>query len=155
MKHTHPTAAGAALALTAAAFVAALAFANPAMAAPGTNEMASTHAAQMARNDRIETRIADLHTKLHITAAQDSLWQNVATVMRDNASTMSTIRQDRIDHAKGMTAVEDMASYKAMADAHADGVRKLNPPFKALYDSMSDVQKRNADSVFRTNPHHI
>lgn len=58
-------------------------------------------------------------------------------------------------HSKNMTAVEDMLSYKAMADAHAEGVRKLNPPFKALYDSMSDVQKRNADSVFRTNPHHI
>ncbi|PLP98019.1 hypothetical protein CYJ10_24620 [Cupriavidus pauculus] len=106
-------------------------------------------------NDRIETRIADLRTKLHITAAQNALWQDVATVMRENASIMNTLKQDRLDQSGHMMAAEDMRSYKAMADAHAEGVRKLGPAFQALYASMSDVQKRNADSVFRTNPHHI
>ena len=155
MKCIHPTRANAALSLTAAAFVVALAFANPATAAPVSSTTTSSHAVRVASNDRIETRIADLHTKLHITVAQNALWQDVATVMRENASTMNTLKQDRLDQSRHMTAVEDMRSYKTMADAHAEGVRKLNPAFQALYDSMSDVQKRNADSVFRTNPHHI
>jgi hypothetical protein len=46
-----------------------------------------------------------------------------------------------------------MRSYKAMADAHADGVRKLDPAFQALYDSISDDKKRNADSdAYGTGP---
>lgn len=74
--------------------------------------------------------------------------------MRDNAGTMDSLRQARTSQANSMTAVDDLKSYSQIADAHADGIRKLTPAFQALYDSMSDVQKKNADLIFQTDHHH-
>jgi hypothetical protein len=48
-----------------------------------------------------------------------------------------------------MTAVDDLKSYGEIADAHADGIKKLTPVFAALYASMSDAQKKEADAIFR------
>jgi hypothetical protein len=47
-----------------------------------------------------------------------------------------------------MTAIEDVKSYAAIAEAHADGLKKFAPVFEALYASMSDAQKKNADTLF-------
>lgn len=52
-----------------------------------------------------------------------------------------------------MNAVEDFKSYGEIAQAHADGIQKFIPVFEALYNSMSDAQKKNADAVF-ANRHH-
>ncbi len=69
--------------------------------------------------------------------------------MRDNAKTMEALTKARTENAKAMTAIEDLKSYGAIAEAHADGIRKFTPVFEALYNSMSDEQKKNADTVFR------
>jgi len=45
--------------------------------------------------------------------------------------------------------VDDLQSYAAIADAHADGLKKLIPAFQALYTAMSDDQKKTADMLFR------
>ena len=55
----------------------------------------------------------------------------------------------RADKAKTMTAVDDLKSYAEIADAHADGLKKFVPAFEALYASMSDAQKANANTLFR------
>lgn len=104
---------------------------------------------KLAHVERTEQRIADMHAKLKITAAQEELWSKVAVVMTDNAKVLDTLTQARIDHAKGMTAVDDLTSYGEIADAHAEGIRKLIPVFSTLYASMSDPQKAEADTVFR------
>ena len=98
---------------------------------------------------RAETRISDLHLRLHITAAQEPLWQPVAQVMRDNAVTMEALEKSRADGKNTMNAIDDLRSYGQLIDAHADGVKKLEPPFEALYKSMSATQKHNADLIFR------
>ncbi|WP_175054647.1 Spy/CpxP family protein refolding chaperone [Paraburkholderia sediminicola] len=108
----------------------------------------------VATQDRVDTRISGLHTRLQITAAQEELWQKVARVMRDNAGTMDSLRQARASNVNSMSAVDDLKSYGQIADAHADGIRKLTPAFQALYDSMSDVQKKNADLIFQTDHRH-
>ena len=102
-----------------------------------------------AHQDRAEMRVKDLHGKLKITAAQEDQWAKVAQVMRDNAKAMDSLTQSRIDHAKDMTAVDDLKSYGEVADAHADGIKKLTSVFAPLYDSMSDAQKKEADTLFR------
>lgn len=48
-----------------------------------------------------------------------------------------------------MTAVDDLKLYSALADAHAEGLKQFIPVFEALYASMSDVQKQQADALFR------
>jgi protein CpxP len=102
-----------------------------------------------AHEDRTELRIKDMHAKLKVTAAQEEQWAKVAQAMLDDAKIMDTLTQARVDHAKDMTAVDDLKSYGELADAHANGIKKLTPLFAALYASMSDAQKKEADTLFR------
>ena len=99
--------------------------------------------------DRAEMRIKDMRNKLRITTSQEEQWGKVAQVMMENAKTMDTLTQARMDRSKTMTAVDDLNSYGDIAQAHADGIKKLAPVFADLYASMSDPQKREADTLFR------
>ena len=123
--------------------------ATPATAA---TKQALAHTPKGKAVDADEARIRDLHAKLKITPAQENLWSNVTAVMRDNAKTMEPLRKARYDKAPTMTAVEDFTSYGEITDVHADGIKKFVPVFSALYDSMSDDQKKNADVMFRGGP---
>ncbi|HEY8098113.1 MAG TPA: Spy/CpxP family protein refolding chaperone [Methylobacter sp.] len=125
--------------ITAAALIATLIFA-PGMALATDKD---------AHEDRVELRIKDMHAKLKITPAQEDQWGKVAQAMLDDAKTMDTLTQTRIDHAKDMTAVDDLKSYGEIADAHAAGIKKLTPLFVDLYAGMSDAQKKEADTLFR------
>jgi hypothetical protein len=99
--------------------------------------------------ERVEARIRNMHAALHITQKQEEQWAKVAQVMRENAKAMDALTQARFDHASTMTAVEDLKSYAEITDAHADGIKKFTPVFATLYDSMSDAQKKDADTMFR------
>ena len=115
---------------------------------------AAVHATdKVAHEDRAELRIKDMHTKFKITAAQEEQWAKVVQVMRDDAKTMDALTQARVDHAKDMTAVDDLKSYGEITDAHAEGIKHLTPVFADLYASMSDVQKKEADNFFRHGDH--
>jgi protein CpxP len=100
------------------------------------------------RVDHVEARITSLHAQLKITAAQEPQWNVFTQVMRDNAKTMDDLIRSRVQNAKTMTAVDDLRAYQGIADAHAEGLKKLIPAFEVLYASMSDEQKKNADAVF-------
>ncbi len=106
-------------------------------------------AAKAAAEERVEARITHMHAKLGITSSQEEQWAKVADVMRDNARAMDTLVEARHEHAKTMTAVDDLISYGEITDAHADGIKKLTPVFAALYDDMSKAQKAEADILFR------
>ena len=129
--------------ITSAALVATLVF------APGMTLAAEKDA----HEDRTELRIKDMHAKLKITSTQEEQWGKVAQAMLDDAKTMDTLTQNRIDHAKDMTAVDDLKSYGEIADAHANGIKKLIPVFVDLYADMSDAQKKEADTLFREGDH--
>jgi periplasmic protein CpxP/Spy len=103
---------------------------------------------------KVEQRITDLHAKLHITPAQQPQWDQFIQVMRDNARTMDETFQHRVQTITAMTATENMQSYAQLAATNAQDVQKLVPAFQALYDTMSDTQKRTADQVFRDDAHH-
>ena len=120
-----------------------------ATAAPAATKPARAHTSKAATVDASEARITDLHAKLRITPAQEDLWSSVTQVMRANAQAMEPLRKARSEKAPTMTAVEDFTSYAEIADVHADGIKKFVPVFAALYDSMSDAQKKNADTMFR------
>jgi hypothetical protein len=98
--------------------------------------------------DPIDARIAQLHSKLKITKAQEDPWNKVADVMRENSKAMELLRKERTEKAKTMTAVGDLKSYAEITEAHASSIKKFIPVFEALYDSMSDDQKNNADHIF-------
>jgi LTXXQ motif family protein len=100
--------------------------------------------------DRDELRIKELHDRLKIAPDQETLWNNVAQIMRGNDEKIDGLAKERHDKAPTMTAVEDLRSYGAITEAHATGIRTFVPAFEKLYESMSAEQKANADNVFRT-----
>ena len=101
--------------------------------------------------DSTNARIQAMHDKLKITPAEEALWNKMAQVMREDAKTMDALIQARIDHSKTMNAVEDLESYSKITEARAEGAKKLIPVFSALYASMSQTQKQQADTMFRNS----
>ena len=113
---------------------------------------AATNPAEQ-RADNVEQQIANLHAQLKVTPDQESRWNGVAQVMRDNAANMEKlVAEKRQKGPQNMTAIDDLMSYQEIAQAHVDGLKRLTSSFKSLYDSMPDAQKKNADKVF-TNLH--
>jgi periplasmic protein CpxP/Spy len=123
-----------------------LANASPSYAASPEPGLATAGTAS--KTDRVEARIKELYTKLKITPEQEEQWSKVTQVMRDNAKTMEALIKARSENEGTMTAVEDLKSYGAIAEAHADGIKTFTPVFEPLYASMSDAQKKNADKLF-------
>jgi len=117
--------------------------------APAATKQVPAHTSKAKAVDASDARIADLHAKLRITSAQEALWSSVTEVMHANAKALEPLRKARSEKASTMTAVEDFTTYAEIADVHADGVKRFVPVFTALYDSMSDAQKKNADHIFR------
>jgi hypothetical protein len=68
--------------------------------------------------------------------------------MRENAQAIDVVLRERAANLHAMNAVDDLRSYQHLADAHAEGLKKLVPAFESLYHNMSEDQKKNADAVF-------
>ncbi|WP_144150455.1 Spy/CpxP family protein refolding chaperone [Paraburkholderia sp. BCC1885] len=118
-------------------------------AAPASAPAASAQAGKHERN--VEDRIAYLHSQLKITPAQETQWNAFADVMRSNGDTMGTLFKQRHD-AGPQSAIDDMKQYATIAQAHADGMKKLVDAFEPLYSSLSPEQKKLADQTFRQGP---
>jgi LTXXQ motif family protein len=110
---------------------------------------ASPAAAEPAGNPRVEARIKALHKSLHITDAEKPQWDALTQVMRDNAQAMADLQKQRAADAASMNAVDAVKSYGEVIQAHNDGMKKFIPAFEAFYSSLSDKQKKTADSMFR------
>jgi len=109
---------------------------------------ATSGAGSKSHSARVDARITELRNKLNITPDQEQRWNELTQVMRDNAHQLDELTQTRAQNAGGRTAIEDLQSYSRIADAHAEGLKKFIPAFQALYDSMSDTQKKQADALF-------
>jgi Spy/CpxP family protein refolding chaperone len=141
-----------------AALLGAVLFASPLFAASSHKKMAPAPAEEAmaapapdsSANSSVETRIKELHRKLKITDAQQKQWDAVTEVMRENAQKMVELEKRRAADANSMTAVDVVKSYSEVIDAHEDGMKKFIPAFEDLYNSMSDSQKKIADSMFRS-----
>jgi hypothetical protein len=137
-----------------AVFAAALAFlafvisAAPGVSGAASSEPGSKGSCRVSKVDRAEARIKELHTKLGITPAQEEAWNKIADVMRENSKTMESFISERKEKSGAMSAVEDLKSYGAIVEAHADGIRKFIAAFEPLYAGMSEEQKKTADTVF-------
>ena len=127
------------------------AFAQASPSAPAAHERAAQgQQAEKTMLERVDRRIADLRTKLHITAAENPQWQEFAAVMRENAKKIDKEFEERAEHFTSMNAVENMQSYAAIAKQHAENMDHLLPAFQKLYDSLSAEQKRTADEMWRS-----
>jgi len=99
--------------------------------------------------DPMAQRINYLHGRLRITRAQEPLWAGLTQVMRDNATALAPLLRGRFQATQGGNAIEMLGAGEKLDAAQLDGLRKFIAAFQALYDSMSDEQKKIADYVFR------
>jgi LTXXQ motif family protein len=113
-------------------------------------EAMASPAAEPSGNSPVEARIKDLHKRLKITDAQKPQWDALAQVMRDNAQAMEDLQKQRASDTQSMNAVEVVKSYGSVIEAHEAGMKKFIPAFEAMYNSLSDAQKKIADSLFRS-----
>ena len=143
-------AVGAVMALTPLAPAQAQSMMSPHSTQAGEGSRVADHADRAEqRAESIEQRITTLHTELKITPAQETQWQAVAQVMRDNATSMEKLATDKASQSQTeMTAVDDLQTYEQFAQAHVDGLKKLVASFQTLYDAMPQSQKKLADQVF-------
>jgi protein CpxP len=105
------------------------------------------------RDGAVDKHIKELHVTLKITPAEESLWSEVAKTMRENAKDLDRAIDKRYANVGSATAIDDLNSYADIAQAHANGVKKLASAFSALYSTMSDDQKKDADEVFSHRNH--
>jgi protein CpxP len=87
-----------------------------------------------------------LQKKLHITAAQQPQFDAFAQVMRQNAQAMDAAMPKQ-EQNRSTNAVEALRTSAQLAEAEAEGLKRLLPALQTLYDSLPDPQKRLADSV--------
>ncbi|WP_345810717.1 Spy/CpxP family protein refolding chaperone [Paraburkholderia sp. PREW-6R] len=130
---------------SAVAMSGAFAQASAPAAAPASASAPASGKAGHERN--VEDRIAYLHSQLKITPAQETQWNAFADVMRSNGQTMGELFQQR-RAAANLSALDDMKQYATIAQAHADGMKKLVDAFDPLYNSFSPEQKKLADATF-------
>ncbi|MBN3789727.1 Spy/CpxP family protein refolding chaperone [Burkholderia sp. Ac-20353] len=114
--------------------------------APSAAQRAAGHEA------RIEERITYLHNQLKITPAQEPQWKTFADTMRENGETMGRLYRARMG-SHSASAIDDMKQYAELAQANADGAKKLADAFRPLYASFPADQKAIADTTFRSWMH--
>jgi len=105
------------------------------------------------RDSAVEKQIKAMHITLKITPAEESQWNQVADTMRGNAKELDRVIDKRDANRASATAIDDLNAYADIAQAHANGVKKLASTFSELYSAMSDDQKKAADEVFSHHGH--
>jgi protein CpxP len=105
------------------------------------------------RDAAVEKHIKELHATLKITPAEETQWGDVAATMRENARDLDRAIDKRSANKANASAVDDLNAYADIAQAHANGVKKLAGAFSGLYSVMSDDQKKEADEVFSHRGH--
>jgi protein CpxP len=121
--------------------------------APAASSGPAMANADAKRDAAVEKHIKELHVTLKITPAEESPWNEVAETMRENAKDLDRAIDKRDANVASATAIDDLNAYADIAQAHANGVKKLASAFSRLYSAMSDAQKKEADEVFSHRGH--
>ena len=131
-------------------FISAIFFANanPSFAASGKDKSSAVAGTDVVKHT--EAQIKQLKGALKITEEQEELWNNLTSVMRENAKDMDALTKDIAENTKTMNALDHMKLHSQITESHLAQLKKLIPPFEAFYNSMSDKQKKTTDIIFRT-----
>jgi LTXXQ motif family protein len=95
----------------------------------------------------VEGRIAFLKAELHITDAQQPLWNAVAESIRANAKTMSELRGKMMGAGETVSLPARLDAGEKLLQARLDAVRKLKRAVDPLYAALSDEQQKTADQL--------
>jgi hypothetical protein len=147
--------------LLTAGLAAAMPVAVAQTAAPQTKAQPSRHvehdrqAKRQFRlpSERVEARLAYLHTALKITDAQKAQWDNFAAVMRKQAREADKrVQERRTRMAEGskrpqLNAIERMERRQQATAVRAQRLNELIAAGKPLYAAFTPEQKQVADEL--------
>lgn len=132
------------------AFLSAVFFASPNAASAAVAKKKAPVVARTTAVEHTEARIKQLEAALKFTDGQQLLWTNVMLVMRENAKSMDALRKERADVAGTLNAVDRLKFHSQISETQLEQLKKLIPPFEALYVSMSVEQKAATDAIMQT-----
>jgi protein CpxP len=93
----------------------------------------------------VDHQIADLKKQLKITPQQEPQFNAFAEVMRNNAKELDAVAGQA--GPQSTNAVEELKGFQQFTETQAAGLKRLVPALQALYDTLSDPQKKVADQV--------
>lgn len=106
------------------------------------------------RPDHTEGRIAFLKAEIKITPAQEAAWDKVAQAMRqDSQERRQSFEQMRTTHDQAQDAVQRLEARTKFAQLRIQESERFLAAFRPLYASLSDDQKKAADSLLAPRRH--
>lgn len=124
--------------------------AQQADAQPSAKPAPKSKAARVNRSweERTEQRIADLQAQLLITVEQQKAFDDLASVMRENAKLAKANWEKWYKDSGKLNAVDSLKAHASMSQLRAKSMERLVAVFDTLYKQLSDDQKKIADEVF-------
>lgn len=107
----------------------------------------------------VDGRLAFLKTELKITPEQESLWNDYAAAVKDNAKTigerctamMGMMGMMGQDGGKAASLPERLDAQEQFMMARLDALRAVGKALKPLYAALSDEQKQLADQFIKSS----
>jgi hypothetical protein len=94
-----------------------------------------------------EGRSAFLKAELAITDAQAKVWDAYAEALKKNMQSMQGMRQTMMAARSGKTPVERLDAHATAMEGRLQALKDIKPALAALYDALSDDQKKKADQL--------
>ncbi len=93
----------------------------------------------------MEGRLATLKTELGITDAQLPQWNAFADALRARVTAMQGMRGQMMPQGTTTSWPDRFAQHERRLSAHLDAMKAMEGPVNALWDSLSDEQRRKAE----------
>ena len=92
-------------------------------------------------------RVAFLKAELAITDAQSKAWEAYAEALKKNLQNMQDMRQPMMSAMMGKTPVERLDAHLTAMENRLKVLKDVKPALGALYQTLSDDQRKKADQV--------
>ena len=95
----------------------------------------------------VEEHLAAMKTELGITAAQESQWNAFADAVRTRARAVRGMRAQMMQQGPEASWPDRLAQHERRLTERLDGLKAMEGPTKALWDALSDQQRRKAEAM--------
>ncbi len=131
-------------------FFSTVIFINPSPSFAASETKKAPEATRTTAAEYAEAQIKQLQASLKITKAQESSWNDLTALMRENAKDVDALRKERVATRGTLNAVERMKFHSEMSESRLNQLKKFIPVFETFYNSLSDAQKKSTDEIFST-----
>lgn len=94
-----------------------------------------------------EGRVAFIKAELAITDAQKSVWDAYSAALRKNLDGMQGMRKTMMGAMQAASPVERLDRHITAMEGRLQTLKDVKPALAALYDALSDDQKKKADGL--------